>query len=84
MQRVWAISICVVLAAGFAAAGGPYEQKQDVVYGEMDGAGLLMDIFTPTGAKNGLGIVDIASGAWNADRGKINDHKMAKMYDIFC
>ena len=37
----------------------------------------LMDVFTPTGAKNGLAIVDIASGAWHADRGKIRDHQTA-------
>ncbi len=84
MQRIWAISICLVLAAGLAVAGSPFEQKQDVLYGEMDGAGLLMDVFTPTGAKNGLGIVDIASGAWSADRGKIRDHQTAQFYDIFC
>ena len=33
---------------------------------------------------NGLGIVDVASGAYYSDRGKINDHKRAQMFDIFC
>jgi acetyl esterase/lipase len=61
-----------------------YEQQQDVVFGEDDGSVLVMDVFTPTGAKNGLGIVDVASGAWHSDRGKIRDHTLARVYDIFC
>jgi dipeptidyl aminopeptidase/acylaminoacyl peptidase len=43
-----------------------------------------MDIFTPVGEKNGIGIVDVASGAWSSDRGKIRDHKRALIYDVFC
>ena len=46
--------------------------------------GLLMDVFTPTGKPNGLGIVDIASGAWYSDRNKIRDHTLAQVYTIFC
>src|SRR5690606_27000405 len=49
-----------------------------------DGIGLVMDVFRPAGESNGLGIVDVASGAWHSDRGKIDDHKKAQMYDIFC
>jgi acetyl esterase/lipase len=62
----------------------PYVQKQDAVYGEVYGTGLLMDVFTPVGKSNGLGIVDVASGAWYSDRGKIRDHEKAQMYDIYC
>src|SRR5579863_3696053 len=61
-----------------------YEQHMNVVYGEIDGVALVMDVFTPTGPKNGIGIVDIASGAWFSDRGKIRDHMRARVYDIFC
>ena len=78
---VLAAAICV---GAFAQSGGPYKQEQDVVYGEHHGVGLLMDVFTPTGEKNGLGIVDIASGAWHSDRGKIRDHDMAGMYRLMC
>jgi len=62
----------------------PYFQRQDAVYGEVHGTGLLMDVFTPAGKSNGLGIVDVASGAWYSDRGKIRDHDRAGMYDIYC
>jgi acetyl esterase/lipase len=54
------------------------------VFGEDDGSVLVMDVFTPTGAKNGLGILDVASGSWRSDRGKIRDHTLARVYDIFC
>jgi acetyl esterase/lipase len=47
-----------------------------------------MDIFQPVEKDSadpghGLAIVDVASGAWFSDRGKIEDHKKAKFYDIF-
>jgi acetyl esterase/lipase len=62
----------------------PYVQHQDVVYGEADGSVLVMDVFTPIGPKNGLGIIDVASGSWHSDRGKIRDHMRAQVYDIYC
>lgn len=65
-------------------AAEPFTQHENIVYAETHGIGLVMDIFVPTGEKNGLGIIDVASGAWHSDRGKINDHKRARMYDIFC
>jgi acetyl esterase/lipase len=67
-----------------ARAEGPYSQAKNVVYAEVDGIGLVTDVFTPSGTPNGLGIVDVASGAFYSDRGKIEDHRRAKVYDIFC
>lgn len=85
MKRALVLVLCLAFTATLATAESlPFEQKQDLLFGEVDGVGLLMDVFTPTGTKNGLAIVDIASGAWHGDRGKINDHKMAQMYNIFC
>jgi acetyl esterase/lipase len=66
------------------AADAPFIQRQDVVYGEVHGTGLLMDVFTPTGRSNGLAIVDVVSGAWHSDRGKIRDHMRARFFDILC
>ena len=62
----------------------PYDQKMDVVYGEVHGTGLLMDVFTPKGEANGLGIIDVVSGAYYSDRRKIRDHILAQVYSIFC
>lgn len=67
-----------------AHAQSPYIQHENIVYADVHGVALVMDVFVPTGTKNGIGIVDVASGAWYSDRGKINDHKRAQMYDIFC
>ena len=62
----------------------PYRQTQDVVYGEVHGTGLLMDVFTPLQHTNGAGIVDVVSGAWSSDRNKIRDHTVARIYHILC
>jgi acetyl esterase/lipase len=76
--------LAAIVIAQTARAESPYKQTEDVVFGDVDGVGLLMDVFTPTGASNGLAIVDVASGLFYSDRGKINDHKRAQMFDIFC
>jgi acetyl esterase/lipase len=62
----------------------PYLQRKDVVFSEVHGTGLLMDVFTPRGKSNGLAIVDVVSGAWYSDRNKIRDHTTAQLYDIYC
>ena len=71
------------------ADDSPYVQHENIVFAEVHGTGLLADVFTPTNTSvdlpgHGLGIVDVASGAFYSDRGKINDHKKAMMYDIYC
>jgi acetyl esterase/lipase len=78
------LASCALASFTFAADELPYKQTKNVVYAETDGVGLVMDIFTPTGTPNGLAIVDVVSGAWDSDRSKIEQHRMAKMYDIFC
>jgi acetyl esterase/lipase len=82
-------SLFVVLALRFltlaaVAQEAPYVQHENVVYGEAHGVGLLMDIFTPTGDANGLGVVDVISGAWHSDRGKIRDHERARTFHTLC
>jgi len=67
-----------------ACGADPFTRQENVVYGEDFGVGLVMDIFTPTGEKNGLAIVDVVSGAWHSDRGKMRDHERAQMFNIFC
>ena len=79
-----ALIVAALPALAQEASSPPYDQKMDVVYGEAHGTGLLMDIFTPKGKANGLGIVDVVSGAYYSDRNKIRDHTMAKVYTTFC
>lgn len=78
------VLLSVAGARAAAADKKAYEQQVDVVYGQRDGIALVMDVFSPGGQKNGLAIIDIASGAYSSDRGKIRDHMMARVYDIFC
>ncbi len=72
----------------------PFDRTIDLVYTTIDGKDFYMDIFVPNGnpvidalkpgdGGKGLGLVDIGSGAWHSDRGKLDDHEAAKMYDIF-
>lgn len=77
--------IGAMAAFDLRATDGPsFDQVQDVVYGEVHGTGLLMDIFTPTGTFNGKAVIDVASGSWYSDRGKIRDHTLAQFYSTFC
>lgn len=79
------VGIFIAAVSAKAAAADPtYTQHQDVVYAQTDGVALVMDIFTPTGRSNGLGIIDVASGAWHSDRGKIRDHERGQVFQIFC
>ena len=66
------------------ASSGPYDQKIDVVYGEVHGTGLLMDVFVPKSKTNGLAVIDVVSGAFYSDRSKIRDRIMGRIFQIFC
>ena len=76
--------MAALFTATAAAQETPYTQRENIVYGEAHGVGLVMDIFTPNGENNGLGIVDVISGAWHSDRGKIRDHTRAQTFHILC
>jgi acetyl esterase/lipase len=72
------------LAACTTARAISYEQRQNIVYAEVHGTGLLMDVFIPKDKTNGLAVIDVVSGAWYSDRNKIRDHTLAGMYEIHC
>jgi acetyl esterase/lipase len=83
---ILALVVTLPLLASLVQAddGLPYVQRKDVVFSEVHGTGLLMDIFTPKAKSNGLAIVDVVSGAWSSDRNKIRDHTIAQLYNIYC
>jgi len=82
---VLSIALVSAQAAGPPDSGPvPYDQKIDAVYGEVHGTGLLMDVFTPKGKTNGLAVIDVVSGSYYSDRGKIREHTMGQIYTIFC
>jgi acetyl esterase/lipase len=77
--------LCVLVATRVWAQDPlPYTQHENVVYAEVHGIGLVMDVFVPSGPKNGLAVVDVISGAWHSDRGKIRDHIRAQTFHILC
>lgn len=63
---------------------GNYAQECNHVYAEAHGMGLVMDIFRPEGAPNGLGVVDVVSGGWYSDRVQLNSHLGLGVMDVLC
>ena len=62
----------------------PYQRQENIVYAEVHGVGLLLDVFTPAGDGNGRAIVEVTSGAWHSDRGKLRDLEQAQVFNIYC
>lgn len=73
----------LVVSSGSLGAAN-YKQQTNIVFREVHGVGLVLDVFTPTKNANGRAIVQVVSGAWYSDRGKLNDLKKALTFDIFC
>ncbi|MSU57114.1 MAG: alpha/beta hydrolase [Pedosphaera sp.] len=79
------VSTLLASAAPATFAQSPaYNQITNLVYAEVHGTGLLLDVFTPKEKPNGLAIVDVVSGSYYSDRNKIRDHTTAQLYRIFC
>lgn len=62
----------------------PYTRHENIVYKVEHGIGLILDVFVPTGEKNGLAIVDTLSGAWHSGQAQIRDHLRGGIFDIYC
>lgn len=63
---------------------GNFVQHCNLVYAEADGVGLVMDVFQPAAAANGLAIVDVIAGAWHSDRPRLNEHIGLGAIDALC
>jgi len=63
---------------------GNYDHHLNHVYAEAFGFCLTMDIFIPRQLSNNLGIVDVVSGAWHADRIRLNEHIGLGLIDSLC
>lgn len=63
-----------------SAVESSFTTQENVVFGEVHGVGLLMDIFEPTGPRNGLGIIDVVSGTWLSSRTKLKTHAAAQVF----
>ena len=89
-MRIGACTLLALLTLCFSAVAEndqPYKQTQNVLYGETDGVGLLMDVFAPTrpdGPGHGLGLICVTSGAWKSDRGMMEAHQRIGIIDVPC
>jgi acetyl esterase/lipase len=74
----------LLILSGVSFAESMPNRERNVVYAEVHGVGLVMDIFLPTAKGNGLGIVDVISGSWDSNRSKLNDHERAEVFKRLC
>lgn len=94
--RPFAYTLALLLAATAAAQDldAHYDRTIDAAYATIDGKDFCMDVFVPNGTPpadflgasdlgKGLGIVDVVSGEWHANRGKLRDHEQARLFSIF-
>ena len=81
------LCLALILTASVACADDaetvPHCRK-NVVYGEAHGVGLLMDIYTPAGDRNGKAVVDVISGGWRSTRVNMRNHDRAQVFGILC
>ena len=70
--------------SSIVTAESPFQHQENVVYAEVHGVGLLADVFVPKDTKNGRAIVEVVSGAWRSDRGKLDDLAKARLFEILC
>jgi acetyl esterase/lipase len=79
-----ALLLTFALLPSLARGDDSYVQHKNIVYSEVHGIALVMDIFVPKAEKNGHGVVDVISSSYNSDRSKIGDHQRAQFYQIMC
>lgn len=84
LPLILAAVIGFALCNALAQDDAPYKRTENLVYAEVHGVGLLADIFVPVEKPNGLGIIDVVSGAWYSDRGKLRDHERGQIFNIYC
>ena len=84
MLRIFLPLLTAAILLGLTHHGFAQVQHKNLVYAETHGIGLVMDIFTPVGDRNGLAIIDVISGGWDSGRGKIHDHERAQVFRILC
>lgn len=71
-----------LVPAGAAMAQEPgYSRVEDVVYGRKAGTALTMDVFTPKGKTNGLGVISVVSGGWFSSHEAIRPESLAPLLE---
>ncbi|MCA9417026.1 MAG: alpha/beta hydrolase, partial [Candidatus Omnitrophica bacterium] len=78
------IAALLIPSLAYAEEEVPYTREENIVYSLVSGVGLVMDVFTPKGEKNGLAVIDVLSGAWFSEQGQVNDHLRGQIFNIYC
>lgn len=74
------------LAAGAttSARATPWRHTPDVVFDDVHGLGGVLDVYAPTGASNGLAVVDVVSMTWSSGREAVLSHQLLGTSDVLC
>ncbi|CAM3455692.1 FAD-dependent oxidoreductase [Corallococcus sp. ZKHCc1 1396] len=61
-----------------------FTHSASLVFTESGGAGILMDVFEPREAANGLAVVDVVSARWHSGPDVLHDHLAQGVYERLC
>jgi len=61
-----------------------YHREKNVVFTSVHGENIEMDIFVPTGTKNGLAIVNIINEGFESNHQAMKIHEMARIFETGC
>jgi acetyl esterase/lipase len=81
------IILCVVAGETRPADEPRFRRTEDVIYGRKFGTALTLDVFAPTGKRNGAAVIVIVSGGWFSSHAAINvgfaDEFLKRGYTVF-
>src|SRR5947209_12569212 len=75
--RLFLAAAALALVSPAVAADPNFTRKEDVIYGRKYGLAMTLDVFTPTGTKNGAGVIFCVSGGWFSDKTMITPANIA-------
>jgi acetyl esterase/lipase len=61
---LFALVLALLPSTRATADDAGFSRTKDVVYGRKHGMALTLDVFTPKGKSNGLGVIFVVSGGW--------------------
>ena len=74
LSRLLLAVVGLTVALPLLSAQTPeFTRTEDVIYGRKFGLAMTMDVFTPTGKKNGAAIISVMSGGWTSAKEWINN-----------
>jgi acetyl esterase/lipase len=72
----WILAVFGLVIVSVLSADEPakslFDRKQDVIYGRKQGMALTMDVVTPKGPRNGIGVIAVISGGWRSSHDQID------------